>query len=185
VVVQHNGAMGTVVKPITFEESLLLPEDRCEEIIEGVPRHMPPASDEHADTIERVYVAFSSRLDRRLWKVAAFGSGQLIRRDPLTYRVPDVAIYRRQELRTHHYVLATPELIVEIVSPANRKGNLQELLRHYASIGVPEVWFVYLDRREVRRPRLEGGEYREIECLSDGDIGVLGVTVRLGEIWGE
>lgn len=98
--------MGTSVKPITFEESLLLPEDRCEEMIEGVPRHVPPASDEHADTIERVYIAFSARLDRGLWKVGAFGSGQLIRPEPLTYRVPDVAIYRRRDLRAQHYVLS-------------------------------------------------------------------------------
>jgi len=177
--------MSTTVKPIAFEESLLLPEDKCEEIVEGVPRHMPPASDDHAGTIERVYLAFSSRLDRRLWKVGAFGSGQLIRREPLTYRIPDVAIYRRRDFRAHHYVLSTPELIIEIVSPANRKGNLQELLRHYAAIGVPEVWFVYLDRKELRRLRLDEGSYQEVERLSAGEIAILGVSVPLNEIWGE
>lgn len=175
--------METGVKPITFEESLLLPEDKCEEIIEGVPRRMPPASDAHADTIERVYVAFTSRLDRHLWKVGAFGSGQLIRREPLTYRIPDVAIYRRRDLRAQHYVLSTPDLIVEIVSPANRKGNLKELLRHYAAIGVPEVWFVYLDRKELRRLRLDAGAYHEFERVSEGEIAVLGETVPLNDIW--
>src|SRR6266568_1757151 len=34
----------TLTKLITFEESLLLPEDKCEEIIEGVSRRMPRAS---------------------------------------------------------------------------------------------------------------------------------------------
>jgi len=177
--------MGTAVKPITFEESLLLPEDRCEEIIEGVPRHMPPASYSHADALQRIYLAFHSTLDRRIWTIEAFASGQLIRREPLTYRIPDVAIYRRRDLRAHHYVLSTPELIIEIVSPANRKGNLQELLRHYAAIGVPEVWFVYLDRKEVRRLRLDAGSYHEVERLSAGEIAILGVSVPLNEIWDE
>jgi Uma2 family endonuclease len=177
--------MSIAVKPITFEASLLLPEDRCEEIVEGVPRHMPPASYDHADTIKRVFLLFTSLLDRKTWNVQAFGSGQLIRREPLTYRIPDVAIYRRRDLRAQHYVLSTPELIVEVVSPANRKGDLQELLRHYAAIGVPEVWFVYLDRKELRRLRLDGGTYREFERVSDGEVAVLGVIVPLNQIWGE
>ena len=58
--------MSTVAKPITFEESLLLPEDKCEEIIDGVSRCMPPAS----------------RPDRRTWEMQACGSGQRIRREP-------------------------------------------------------------------------------------------------------
>ena len=161
----------------------MLPEDRGEEIVEGIARHMPPASDEHANAIERTYLAFSSRLDRRSSKVAAFGSGQLIRREPLTYRVPDVAIYRRQDFRAQHYVLSTPELIVEVVSPANRKGNLQELLGHYASIRIPEVWFVYLDRRQVQRLRLAGGNYIEMDRVSEGELAVLGVTIKIDEMW--
>src|SRR5260370_29188911 len=112
--------MGTITKPITFEESLLLPEDKCEEIIEGVPRRMPPPSYDHAHTLRRIFLAFDSRLDARVWQVEAFNTGQLIRRNPFTYRIPDVAIYRKQGFRAEHYIISTPELIVEVISPANR-----------------------------------------------------------------
>jgi Uma2 family endonuclease len=176
--------MGTIAKPITFEESLLLPEDKCEEIIEGVSRRMPPASYNHADAIKRIFKLWESLLDPNVWNVQAFGSGQLIRRRPLTYRVPDIAVYRGPEIRAEHYVTSVPELIIEVISPANRKGDLHELLKHYAEIGVPEVWFVALDRRELVRFRLESGAYREFARLTAGSLDVLGVTIPLHEIWG-
>jgi Uma2 family endonuclease len=177
--------MGTITKPITFEESLLLPEDKCEEIIEGVSRHMPPASYNHALAIERIRDALRDSLPREQFVVLSSNFGQLIRRSPLTYRVPDLAVYRKTGLKAEHYVISVPELIIEVISPANRKGDLHELLKHYAEIGVPEVRFVALDRRELVRFRLESGAYREFARLTAGSVDVLGVTIPLQEIWGD
>src|SRR5258708_40214969 len=120
--------MGTITKPITFEESLLLPEDKCEEIVEGVPRHMPPASYNHARAIERTRDALRDRLPRKHFEILSSNFGQLIRNSPLTYRVPDLAVYKAS-LKADHYVISVPELIVEVVSPANRKGDLLEIAR--------------------------------------------------------
>jgi Uma2 family endonuclease len=143
--------MGTITKPITFEESLLLPEDKCEEIVEGVQRHMPPASYNHARAINRLRDALRDRLPREQFEILSSNFGQLIRKSALTYRVPDLAVYRKAGLKAEHYVISVPELIVEAISPANRKGDLLELLAHYAEIRVPEVWFVALDGRELAR----------------------------------
>ena len=177
--------MGSVTKPISFEESLLLPEDKSEEIIEGVPRHMPPASYSHARIIEAFRDALRDHLPSRQFVTLSSNFGQLIRRSPLVYRVPDLAVYKRAGLRAEHYVISTPELIVEVVSPANRKGDLQELLRHYAEISVPEVRFVYLDRKEVALLRLEGPAYRETGRVSDGSLDVLGASFSAAAIWNE
>jgi len=177
--------MSTITKPITFEESLLLPEDKCEEIVEGVPRHMPPASYNNARAIERTRDSLRDRLPRKQFEILSSSFGQLIRQSPLTYRVPDLAVYRKAGLKAEHYVISVPELIVEVVSPGNRKGDLLELLAHYAEIGVPEVWFVALDRRELTRFRLESGPYREFARIGAGNVDVLGVSVPLQEIWGD
>ena len=40
------------------------------------------------------------------------------------------------------FVNGTPELIVEILSPATRDYDLGEKRRAYADAGVPELWFV-------------------------------------------
>ena len=179
---EHNIDMNTVARPITFEDSLTLPEDKCEEIIDGLSRHMPPASYEHAGTVKRAFLVFATQLDPAIWTVEAFGSGQLIQRDPLTYRIPDLAINRRQGFRTQHYITSTPELIIEVISPSNRKGDLNELLDHYALIGVPEVLFLHLDRRELVRHRLESSSY-ERAPLSSGVVEVLGIKLRISDLW--
>jgi Uma2 family endonuclease len=176
--------MGTVAKTITLEESLLLPEDKCEEIVDGVPRHMPPASYNHARAIERTRDALRDRLPRNEFEILSSNFGQLIRKSPLTYRIPDLAVYKKEGLKADHYVTSVPVSIVEVISPANRKGDLRELLAHYAEIGVPEVWFLALDRRELARLRLESGRYREFARIGDGSVEVLGVSVPLQEIWG-
>src|SRR5258708_39705233 len=173
--------MGRMTKGMRLEESLLLPEDKCEEIIEGVSRRMPPASYNHALTIERIRGALRDRLPREHFEVLSSNFGQLIRKSPLTYRVADLAVYRKTGLKAEHYVISVPELIVEVISPANRKGDLHELLKHYAEIRVPEVWFVALDRRELTRLRLESGGYRELARLTGGSVDVLGVTIPLHE----
>ena len=40
------------------------------------------------------------------------------------------------------YVWEPPVLIAECLSPANRKGPVEELLEDYRSIRVPEVWLL-------------------------------------------
>lgn len=51
------------------------------------------------------------------------------------------------------YLWEPPQLIVECLSPANRKRPADELLKDYGSIGVPEVWLPKPERSlcEVRR----------------------------------
>ena len=176
--------MRTNRKLITFEQSLDLPEDKCEEVINGVSHHAPPPGVAHARAIRRIFVALESRLDPAAHEILFASFGQLISKQPLTYRNPDLAVYRSGDVGGEHYVSSTPELIVEVVSPGNRKGNLDELLRHYAAIGVPAVWFVYLDRRQVRTLALSDRRYLETACLSGGPVEVLGATIDAGEIWG-
>jgi hypothetical protein len=46
--------MSTRSRLITYEDSFLLPEDKCEEIVNGELRRMPPPSLRHARFIERL-----------------------------------------------------------------------------------------------------------------------------------
>jgi Uma2 family endonuclease len=73
------------------------------------------------------------------------GAGFLLKRDPLLYRIPDLAIVDRNALRndlrtaSDPYAHIVPELVIEVISPANRKGAVQRLLENYAEFGIPEV----------------------------------------------
>jgi Uma2 family endonuclease len=58
------------------------------------------------------------------------------------FRVPDVlALAPGQKLR-EEYLRDTPWIVVEILSPDDRVGDMNEKLRDYFDKGVPNVWVV-------------------------------------------
>jgi Uma2 family endonuclease len=77
-------------------------------------------------------------------------------------------------------------LIVECLSPANRKGSVRELLADYERIAVPEVWL--LDQKSPRFIcyRYESGALREWHALGRDIVTPLllaNVSVDLAELW--
>ncbi|MDX1994471.1 MAG: Uma2 family endonuclease [bacterium] len=105
---------------------------------------------------------------------------------------PDVAIIlksRQPVLPKEGFNPIPPDLAVEVISPSdlkNRKARIDTKLEKYQEVGVPIVWLVYTERREVEvyRP----GKPLEIVGL-DGvlDAGDLlpGFILSLNDIFGE
>ena len=90
--------MSTPTKLISYEDSLMMPENRLEEIVHGESRIMPPSSEFHANLIECLFSLFLRQLDPRVYRNHIAGVGLGIQRKPLTYRVPDLAVYRKESL---------------------------------------------------------------------------------------
>jgi Uma2 family endonuclease len=142
--------MSTSTRLISYEDSLTMPENRFEEIVRGESRIMPPANKKHVYLVEKLSRALLAQLDSREYYVLSAGAGLGIERAPLTYRIPDLMVFRTEALRrdtaetagNDPYIWAVPELIVECLSPSNRKGSIQELLADYARIAVPEAWLI-------------------------------------------
>jgi Uma2 family endonuclease len=91
--------MSTSTRLINYEDSLTMPENRFEEIVHGESRIMPPAIKNHVYLIEKLWQALMARLDPREYYVTAAGAGLGIERIPLTYRVPDLMVFRTEALR--------------------------------------------------------------------------------------
>jgi Uma2 family endonuclease len=184
--------MGTPTRLITYEDSLTMPENRFEEILHGESRIMPPATKKHGTLIRKLAQAFRSRLHPSEFEVVVEGVGIGIERVPLTYRVPDLMVFRSELLSQDEdsekdpYIWIVPELIVECLSPSNRKGSIRELLADYAQIAVPEVWL--LDPAEPRFTsyRYQSGALHERQTLERGAVSPLAfssLTVDLNELW--
>jgi Uma2 family endonuclease len=176
--------MSTASRLITYEESFLLPEDKCEEIVKGELRKMPPPSLRHARLVERLALLLRKGLSSD-FEVLVSAFGQAIRKEPFTYRVPDLAVYLRSRLGDDHYIWAVPELLVEVISPANRKGDLGELIEDYDFLQAPEVWLVDLEKQRIARLLREGGKLREAGLFADSisPVRLEGVAVPLEELW--
>ena len=77
-------------------------------------------------------------------------------------------------------------MIVECLSPSNRKGSIQELLADYACIAVPEVWLLDPKAPQLTSYRYESGALKQWQTIETGRVTPLllpNVAVELAELW--
>ena len=116
--------IATTPKLLTYEEWLKLPEaEGIEEVVNGEIRKMPPNKWNQARVVEQLALLLRAQAIRRgsLWSplFLALSSG----RSRLTTRVPDLAVfYANRIVEQDGYIHSAPELIVEVLSPANARG---------------------------------------------------------------
>jgi len=171
-----------------------MPENRFEEIVHGESRVMSAPNRRHADLIAKLLTVLVRRLDDSEYQVLSQGAGLGIERVPLTYRIPDLMVFRTEARRRDRaqtasndpYIWVVPELIVEYLSPSNRKGSIQELLSDYALIAAPEVWLFDSKLPQFTSYRYESGALKQRMAIETGRITPLllpSVTVELAELW--
>ena len=127
--------MATTPKVLTYEEWLKLPEvEGIEEVVNGEIQKMPPNKILHADIVENLADLLKASVDRKSTQVRISTFGLVIQRDPLTTRVPDIAVFvRSQVVEQDGYIHSAPELIVEVLSPANTRPERESKLKDYES----------------------------------------------------
>ena len=164
--------MATTPKTLTYEEWLKLPEvEGVEEVVNGVIVKMPPNKLSHAYTVENLADLLKAVLDRRTVQVLVTIFGLVIRRDPVTTRVPDIAVFiKKNIIEQDGYIHSAPELLVEVLSPANTRSERAEKLRDYESLGVPEVWVVSPEAQTVEILLLQDGRLATTTLLRQGQL---------------
>jgi Uma2 family endonuclease len=176
-------------KTITYDEWLRMPEvsDAIEEVVNGEIRIMPPAKWKHFRIIELTSNALRRQLDNDRYSFATGSFGLIIRKAPLTSRIPDLAVFELATLvEQDGYMHSAPQLVVEVLSPANRRREREEKLADYATIGVPEVWVISPEARTVEVLYLEEGYLRSSHILARGTLTPKlfpQVTVDIASIW--
>jgi len=178
------------LKTVTYEEWLRLPEvtDEIEEVVNGEIRLSPPHKWKHSQIVSRVYDQIRPQVDDRKVMVISASFGLIIRRDPLTSRIPDLAVFELSTMvEQDGYVHSAPQLVVEVLSPSNTRHEREEKLGDYAALGVPEVWVVSPEARTVEVLYLENGYLRGSAPILA--VGLLkprrfpGVQVDISGIW--
>jgi Uma2 family endonuclease len=186
--------MSTSTRLINYEDSLTMPENRFEEIVHGESRIMPPAIKKHVYLIRKLSRVLDRQLDDREYEVFSQQPGLGVERIPLTYRIPDLMVFRIEALRRDRvetasndpYIWTVPELIVECLSPSNRKGSVHELLADYAHVGVPEVWLLDPKPPQLTSYRYESGALQQWLATESGQVSPIrlpNVAVDLAALW--
>jgi Uma2 family endonuclease len=83
---------------------------------------------------------------RRQWKIGVFIELRLQMR-PDRFRVADICVVLAET--RDQVMVAPPFLCVEILSPEDRIGRVQDRIHDYFEVGVPNVWIIDPSKREA------------------------------------
>jgi len=161
---------------------------RCE-LIEGELRMMSRSRWLHGEVMGVLHVILGRHIvDRQLGKVFGAEAGFIIGRDPDTVRAPDIAFIARENLPatmpTSAFWPGAPDLAVEVLSPNDRMGEVDEKIRAWLAAGTKLVWIVDPKLRTVTvyRSSTDVVVKTAADTLDGGDV-VAGFSAPVADIF--
>ena len=181
----------TTTRNLITAEELFAMGDRYPnvELIDGELREGTPAGWEHGErTLGVGSLVWSFVRERGLGRVAVGDPGIVLRRGPDLVRAPDVAFIGTERLPSDRpitgYSEVIPDFVVEVVSPGDRAGEIEQKVAQWLEAGVRLVWVVYPATRhvvaycELAHPRV----YTDAETI-DGEPVLPGFARPVAEIF--
>lgn len=177
-----------VTRPMTYEEYLASPEEMARyDIIDGykVYRLYGPENDRMTNPT-RKHQRIQGRLFRRFLAYEEEAkAGQVIQAPcdvfitgtpRIRARQPDILFISQERLFLNpsediaHPLDPAPELVVEILSPADRLSVLAAKIADYRSVDVKEIWLAHSGSRTVEVIALSEEEIKTVATYSAGQI---------------
>lgn len=150
-------------RPITFEEWLEIsgPTD-FDELIDGTIVEKPMVQLDHEKLnlwLFQVLGPFAE--ENKLGTVLGTRSPVLI--DEFRGRMPDFFFVRksREEVITRKATIGAPDLVIELISPNDRRSDINATETDYRSIGVAEIVYIDQQRQTIRVLRKSDAGYDE------------------------
>jgi len=183
---QYVPAMTPTLVTADQLEHLRLP-DKHVELVKGVLIVKEPAGYRHGAVAARLAKVLMDYADAQdLGQVVAAETGFTLATDPDTVRAPDAAFIRRERLPDPPpvgFARLAPDLVVEVLSPDDRPGEVLAKVADWLSAGTGLVWVVDGARRCARVYRADGSDSPvENGGVLDGEDVVPGFTCKLSAI---
>ena len=162
---------------MTAEELLhvRIPDKRVE-LVKGVLVVREPAGYTHGKVTVNLTLRIGAHVERSgAGQLFAAETGFTLARHPDTVRAPDLAFIRRERLPDPDptgFPDLAPDLVVEVLSPSDRPGEVLAKVADWLSAGTRLVWVVDPERRLARVYRHHGTDANAIldaaEALTAG-----------------
>lgn len=155
-------------RPITFDEWLETGDrDTITHLVNGTPVEQPMVQLEH-EKLNLWLLTVLGLYARRADLGTVLGTRSPVRISQFGGRLPDLFFVRRERehLITQKATLGPPDLVLEIVSPNDRRADINATEADYRTIGVGEIVYIDQPRRNIRVLRKMDIGYEE-ETLSD------------------
>lgn len=178
--------MSTTTHLMTAEELGNLPDDANRyELIKGELLTMPPPSFPHGTVLINVAVLLGTYVKSKNLGVLTAESGFKLENDPDTVLAPDVSFTARERvgIRSEGYRPTPPDLAIEVLSPSDRKTQVDRKTALWLELGAKSVWNVNPKKRtvEVCRADCERKLFHETDELVDDTVP--GFRIAVSEIF--
>jgi Uma2 family endonuclease len=176
-------------KLITGEELARMPEIGRSELVEGRIVRMTPTGFRHGAVELRVGEVLSAFVEPlRIGRVLVGEVGIYTRHNPDTVRGADALFISHERYarasKEKAYLDVAPELVVEVLSPDERPGDVARKITEFLEAGVLRVWTADPSRRTLRVHRT-ANESRELgpqDILSGEDV-LPGFEIRVKQLF--
>ena len=159
----------TLITRLTAEEFAALPGDGRRELLAGEVVEMAPASLRHGSVCLRIMSAVERWVtDHKLGLCASNDPGVVLSRGPDTVRAPDGLFYagdRVAELPMEGFPDHLPDLVLEVVSTHDRRGDVLAKVGQWLDAGVQVVWVAWPQDARIT----VYGPGSEVTTLNRGD----------------
>lgn len=142
-------------RTMTVEELLELEDDgRRYELIRGELLSMPPTGEAHGHVMGKLSHLIWRYLDENPIALLAVGDpGYVLGHDPDILLAPDLALTLVTRLHGESaergYPARAPDVVIEILSPTDRIGPVNEKVSLYLEAGVRIIWLIDPDRKAI------------------------------------
>jgi Uma2 family endonuclease len=178
-------------RAMTAEELARLPDDGMRrELVRGEPRAMSPSGWEHGSITGRLAASLIPFVEEHdLGEVAVGDVGCILASDPDLVRAPDVAFIRRDRAPegglARGFFRGAPDLVVEVISPNDRYGDVAEKVADWHAHGTRPVGVVDPRWRTVglHRPGEPARTLGDGDTIEGGDA-VPGWSLAAGTLFG-
>ncbi|MFH1267853.1 MAG: Uma2 family endonuclease [Planctomycetota bacterium] len=175
---------------VTADQLLLMPDDGYRyELVAGELRKMVPAGWRHGAVGGNLHSLLGYHvMEHNLGRVLGADPGFLLSRDPDTVRAPDIAFISRKRLEgevpKEAFWPGAPDLAVEVVSPGDTTGEVDEKVKSWLDAGARIVWVVNPKWQSVTvyRSATDIKTLTENQKLTGEDL-VPGFSCRVGDIF--
>ena len=153
----------------TLEDYYQLPDERRVELIDGVIYDMSAPTIIHQKISLEISVRFHAFISQKKGACMVFSAPVDVQLDcdEKTMVQPDVLVVCDREKIVPTHVYGAPDLIMEILSPATRKIDMNIKHSKYAAAGVREYWLIDPDKKKVVVYDLEHNELPAIYGFED------------------